>query len=437
MQPQNDRWQALRLRRMPQAQMQARNALVQRVQDCPVHWAGQPWLLSIELCAPAEVMGRDELWHARCHWGGGDFELWVSAEGARAWLQALYPQLALPRLPAGFAQAVVQAALEALREAVEGLGRGAAHLEFLRPCNPQGPAPPGPADFSEGSQVMDLTLRSPPASGPRACPPVMLRARVATDALGLVLMAALVAGHPPARHALDTDTVRLCLQAQIGVTWLTRRQVRDLAAGDLVLMEQVFVTPERELWLAHAGWGLRVHWSDDGMTVLSEWAQGGFTMPEDLYAPSGEPAPYDLDELPLRLTFDLGEREITLGELRELQVGQGIDLGVPLGGPVQLRVQGVLVARGDLIEVDGRLGVAIASLHGALPPAVLSEGHEEHVDPQGREDREDNQARAPLGRLLDPEQGDEQDMPGVDRDIEPGAGRDVDTSRAAELPTDA
>lgn len=481
MTPPPELMQPLRLRRIPLSQLQARNALVQRVQDRPLAWAGQDWRLSIELGAPQEALDPADLWHARCQWAGGHFELWLPAEGARAWVQALYPLAAIPRLPPAYVQAVVQAALEALREQVDGLGRGAMQVESLRPWPHELPAPSqpgsgsridagghahagaqaetkaqaeaqaqgmaaggaGPALEGDGRQVMDLVLRSAAPAGsvaPGAAGPQVLRVRLATDALGLVLLAALVAGHAPARNALDMDTVPVRLQAQIGVTWLSRRQLRKLAAADLVLMEQVLVTPERELWLAHAGWGLRVHWGDAGMTVLTEWSQGGFTMPEDLYAPQGQDAPHDLDALPLCLTFDLGEREITLGELRQLQVGQGIDLGVPLGGPVQMRVQGVLVARGDLIEVDGRLGVAITSLHGSLPPADTPERHgadAEGADPEDLEGDEGREGRALRGGYRDDDAQEEHLPPDADREIEPGAGGDADTSRAAELPTDA
>lgn len=69
-----------------------------------------------------------------------------------------------------------------------------------------------------------------------------------------------------------------------------------------------------------------------------------------------------LDQLPLRLAFDLGERTLSLAELKALQPGQTLELGRPLAGAVQLRVNGALVGTGELVEIDGRLGVTVTSL---------------------------------------------------------------------------
>ena len=49
-------------------------------------------------------------------------------------------------------------------------------------------------------------------------------------------------------------------------------------------------------------------------------------------------------------------------ELGQLAVGQSFDLGRPLAGAVRVRANGALVALGELVEIDGRLGVALTQL---------------------------------------------------------------------------
>ena len=51
-----------------------------------------------------------------------------------------------------------------------------------------------------------------------------------------------------------------------------------------------------------------------------------------------------------------------LGQLGQLAVGQSFDLGRPLAGAVRVRANGALVALGELVEIDGRLGVALTQL---------------------------------------------------------------------------
>ncbi|WP_218122604.1 FliM/FliN family flagellar motor switch protein [Propionivibrio dicarboxylicus] len=60
--------------------------------------------------------------------------------------------------------------------------------------------------------------------------------------------------------------------------------------------------------------------------------------------------------------FDLGERSITLGELKALRAGQVLELDRPLGTLVNVRANGRLIATGELVDIDGRLGVSIATL---------------------------------------------------------------------------
>lgn len=71
-----------------------------------------------------------------------------------------------------------------------------------------------------------------------------------------------------------------------------------------------------------------------------------------------------LDALPVRLSFDLGDVALTVAQLRALQPGQTLDLGHPLAGAVRIRANGALVGEGDLVEIDGQLGVSIRNLFG-------------------------------------------------------------------------
>lgn len=69
-----------------------------------------------------------------------------------------------------------------------------------------------------------------------------------------------------------------------------------------------------------------------------------------------------LDRLLMRVAFDVGERTMTLGELQALHEGQVIELGQPLSTAVSIRVNGALVGTGEMVEVDGRLGVSVTSI---------------------------------------------------------------------------
>ena len=68
------------------------------------------------------------------------------------------------------------------------------------------------------------------------------------------------------------------------------------------------------------------------------------------------------DDAHLELSVQLGTTRLSLRQLAELAVGQVIPLGRPLAGPFEVRAAGRVVGQGELIDIDGELGVRIVSL---------------------------------------------------------------------------
>ncbi len=64
----------------------------------------------------------------------------------------------------------------------------------------------------------------------------------------------------------------------------------------------------------------------------------------------------------LELTVQLGTTRMTLRQLADLTPGAVVPLGRPLAGPFEVRAAGRLIGRGELVDVDGELGVRIVSL---------------------------------------------------------------------------
>jgi type III secretion protein Q len=66
-----------------------------------------------------------------------------------------------------------------------------------------------------------------------------------------------------------------------------------------------------------------------------------------------------IDDVPVRLTFDLGEREISLGDLRSLEPGYLFNLGRDPRSTVSIRANGRLIGDGELVDIEGRVGVSV------------------------------------------------------------------------------
>lgn len=69
-----------------------------------------------------------------------------------------------------------------------------------------------------------------------------------------------------------------------------------------------------------------------------------------------------LEELMLTVHVELAARRISLAELTRLRVGQLLELGCQATDPVELVSEGRTLARGELIDIEGRLGVRVTQL---------------------------------------------------------------------------
>jgi flagellar motor switch protein FliN/FliY len=69
-----------------------------------------------------------------------------------------------------------------------------------------------------------------------------------------------------------------------------------------------------------------------------------------------------------RLEVCVGEVELTVGELLAARENEVIALDAAIDEPVELRLNGSVVARGQLVAIDGKFGFRITEVPGPLVP---------------------------------------------------------------------
>ena len=70
----------------------------------------------------------------------------------------------------------------------------------------------------------------------------------------------------------------------------------------------------------------------------------------------------ELDDAPIELSVELARFSLRLAEARQLRPGEVIGTGVRLGEHVRLRAGDAVVAEGELVDVEGEVGVRILRL---------------------------------------------------------------------------
>lgn len=69
-----------------------------------------------------------------------------------------------------------------------------------------------------------------------------------------------------------------------------------------------------------------------------------------------------IDGLPVTVEAILGVARVTVGELNALRSGDALTLDALLGDPVELRLNGVAIAGGELVSMGDKFAVRITTL---------------------------------------------------------------------------
>jgi flagellar motor switch protein FliN len=64
----------------------------------------------------------------------------------------------------------------------------------------------------------------------------------------------------------------------------------------------------------------------------------------------------------LRMSVEVGSASLTFAELLELGEGQVVELDRQVNDLLDILVNGTLVARGEIVEVDGRYGIRVVDV---------------------------------------------------------------------------
>jgi type III secretion protein Q len=186
----------------------------------------------------------------------------------------------------------------------------------------------GTADAA-GALVVELELQAGTVRG---------RARLALPGAAVAALSGPAAGEPTAEAGW-----RLGASLRRGVATLGGEDLRALAPGDVVLLDR---DPGPDELVLPGGLALRGRREDDLFTVeeagMKEWA----------------------GEFPIALSVEIARVTVTVAELARLEPGGVLRLQIGREGAVTLRAGEHAVARGQLVEIDGALGVRVDAIEG-------------------------------------------------------------------------
>ena len=364
--PTYERTRAISLRRVARETVRYLNQI--GLQRAPLRfgWISKQWSMRITPIA-APVLSFVEV--ARIDWGGSD----VTFRVGRALLEtAMREVLQLENINAldGEVRAVlVDAAFSGLASAIETSTRK--RFRLIETHGDSDPVTPD-VSFDRGNKY-GFSIALCDGNFDYEC-------EAWIDDLALGFLANAMRGWQLQATALD-EWASLPLNFQVTAGWSTISlgAIRRLRNQDVILLDECLVGGEEDLILIRLGDRLGVRGRIVGSTItINDWLDeimdetedfDEFDENEEHEKQLGEVVSDDhgLDQLPVRMIFDLGERMITLAEIRSLAPGYVVELGRDIRRAVTIRVNGRKIGEGELVDIDGYIGVSLLSIN---PPSA-------------------------------------------------------------------
>lgn len=167
---------------------------------------------------------------------------------------------------------------------------------------------------------------------------------------------------------LDLSDVRFWLNVELGHSRIRLSTLRSTQRGDVLLIRDV------QRRLSSGATVIGGYQYEEGSAMLETYGQADTSDVDDndfADAPTFEtPAAFGMqsrrgdslpfEQLPVELVFVLQRDRMTLGDLQQLGRTQLLPMQHGAEQRVEVRVNGTLLARGELVQLDGRLGVEIS-----------------------------------------------------------------------------
>jgi type III secretion system YscQ/HrcQ family protein len=156
-------------------------------------------------------------------------------------------------------------------------------------------------------------------------------------------------------HEWQSQLTPLFFEA--GTMALTVSELQQLEAADVIILESAenLVNHELSIRLA-SGVRFAARVEDNILTVMSGVKKMSDEYRDDNVANVGD--------LPVKLTFDLGELTLPFNQIENLTSGYVLNLEQPFTEVVKIRSQNRVIGTGELVDIKGKVGVRIITLFG-------------------------------------------------------------------------
>lgn len=313
-----------------------RNVLCRHRDPWCTTWLERQWRVALH---PASTLP-PAVRYLHIEWGGARVILGLDDSVIQAISDVALPGHSVLQWPQDVAMAAIEFSAELMSVAIETASRKSLHCVGWRTSRPD----------EEGFERYTWSA----SNGERR-----LDGEIWLDAVACRYLAAQLREHPTGCGAMplnEWDVLPLVLRLVVGWVDLPASTLQQIELRDVLMLDECLVSRDAQQLSLQLGSQLGLSCEIEGQSLRV--LEGVKEIMSDATVSMAGSAGV-LDDIPVRLSFDVGEREISLGDLRSIQPGYVFNLGRDPRGLVSIRANGRLIGEGELVDIEGRVGVSV------------------------------------------------------------------------------
>jgi len=158
----------------------------------------------------------------------------------------------------------------------------------------------------------------------------------------------------PSRSLYPWQHQSTALWLEVGRVDLPLQQLAQVRLADIILLDGDRIERNGVLLRNGAGHVYRAVLTDKQLMLES----GIITMSDDIQNEILD----NINDIPVRLSFDVGEVILPFDEVQKLTQGSVVDLNYPITPMVTIRSNNKVIGTGELVDIEGKKGVRISQL---------------------------------------------------------------------------
>jgi flagellar motor switch/type III secretory pathway protein FliN len=169
----------------------------------------------------------------------------------------------------------------------------------------------------------------------------------------------------PVLSCSSMDYIPLWIFFEAGYTTISMDELDRIALNDIILMDSNSSFSEKKIKVRIGSELFFDGKVDSNGSIIVKKKSVLFTeknMKEKVMTDESEQGgghSINIQEIPIQLVFQVGESQITFGELNQIQPGYIFEPGLNLDKPVIIRANGKTVGMGELVEIGDRIGIRV------------------------------------------------------------------------------